>query len=172
MRNSQLVYEAVLPAAGIPLTIRNNKNKQMKFLKLLPAFLLVAGFISCQQSGEQLLVENCDKGLIVNENLYNNPQSSAFTITNAVLQNNCLELTITASGCDGETWVTNLITSGGIADSNPQQAFLKLSFTNKEVCTAVVTQKVSFDISALTTSAVKKLVLNLAGWNKPLVYEQ
>ena len=80
--------------------------------------------------------------------------------------NNCLTITLTSSGCDGNSWTASLIDSGLQTASIPPQRHVRLSLTNNETCLAVFERIYTFDINSGDTETV---IYNIEGWNIPIV---
>lgn len=124
------------------------------------------------EDDDPIFVTDCDFVTVVNNNLYNNVENDAFfSIEGFIINGSCLELAISSSGCDGESWEYTLIDSGDIAESDPVQRSLKLSFVNNEACLAVFTRIVSFDISNLQVQDGNAVLLNIDGLNDAVLYE-
>lgn len=115
--------------------------------------------------------EPCGSAVIIDENLYDNVNTTNYNITKAVINENCLQISFASSGCSGNTWTVDLVASPGVAQSNPPQRMIKLKLTNNELCTAVVTKTKSFNIAPLKVSGTTKLILGLAGFSGPLLYQ-
>ena len=111
----------------------------------------------------------CDQLTIVSEAQFNNAPNDTLTIINAVINDDCLEVEFSASGCSGDSWVVKLIDSGAIAESLPVQRTLRLSLQNEEACLAVFTQKISFDLIPIRTND-NSLLINLEGWDDQILY--
>ncbi|NMH89808.1 hypothetical protein [Flavivirga algicola] len=113
----------------------------------------------------------CDQAVVVDKEVYDNLDSAHFTLVNAEISNNCLTIEISASGCDGNSWEFNLIDSGAIAESSPEQRYLKLQLVNKEACLAVFKRTVSFDLTPLQVSGSREIILHLKGLESSLNYK-
>lgn len=109
------------------------------------------------------------KTVIIDENIYENVNAHPFFWVNASIDDDCLDIEISAAGCDGSTWQAALIDSGAIAESLPEQRYLKFRFINEELCTAQFTQIFHFDLVPLRTSN-DEVLLNLDGWEEALLY--
>jgi len=117
------------------------------------------------------IATNCDFLVTIDGSLYNNISSDNFTFVNVVLlEDNCLSMEISASGCDGNSWEYALVDSGAVAESSPEQRFLKLQLVNNESCLAVFTRTVTFDISSLQIEGSNEISLNIEGYEGGLAY--
>lgn len=113
----------------------------------------------------------CDEITIVSESLFANLDSADFTFINAEIINNCLIIDIGASGCDSNTWDFQLIDSGAIAESLPEQRYLKFQLINEEVCLAYFQRTTSFDLMPLQIEGSNEILLNIEGMASSLTYE-
>ncbi len=140
--------------------------------KSLFAFMLLALFMeSCndESTDNASLDSVCDQVAIVNQSRYTNTEPEGYTITSIQLVDDCLEVEIQAGGCSGDTWKVDLIDSGSIAESNPEQRYLKISLDNPEICLAVISKTFTFDIKPLQISR-PTILLNLALWDEQIRY--
>ncbi|MGB3608505.1 MAG: hypothetical protein WA775_14370 [Psychroserpens sp.] len=112
----------------------------------------------------------CDQSVIVDSAFYVSAESDDYEIINFSLNDNCLALELSGSGCDGATWSMVLVDSGAVAESNPSQRFLKLIFSNDELCTTAISQIRSFDLSVLEVQDFNEIVLNIEGFDAPINY--
>ncbi|WP_298554410.1 hypothetical protein [uncultured Algibacter sp.] len=113
----------------------------------------------------------CDYRVVINENLYENFESSSFEFINAEITDDCLNVELGASGCDGNTWVFNLVDSGAIAESSPEQRYLKLQLINDELCLAYFERTISFDLASLQINGSNEIILHIEGFESSLNYK-
>ncbi len=81
--------------------------------------MLVIGFYSCNEDDDNIAMENCDFNALINANLFENAPNDPLSINSLEINENCLQITFNASGCDGNTWELNLIDSEQILESTP-----------------------------------------------------
>ena len=112
----------------------------------------------------------CDYDTVINADIYKDLQSAQFEFVNAEIVDDCLTIEIGASGCDGDTWEFKLVDSGAVAESFPEQRFLKLQLVNDELCTAFFQRTISFDLTALRIQNNGEVILNIDGFDRPLNY--
>ncbi|WP_344788348.1 hypothetical protein [Postechiella marina] len=125
--------------------------------------------MTCEE--DDVVKVNCDNTVVVSENDFNNLESANFIIIDAEIEGDCLLLKIGASGCDGSTWQYNLVDSGAIAESLPEQRYLKFQLINEEMCEAYFNKTVSFNLSPLKIdNGVGKVVLHIEGLESSLTY--
>lgn len=114
---------------------------------------------------------DCDQNTVVNSDGYKNLETDHFTIINAEITGDCLNLEIGASGCDGSTWRFSLVDSGAVAESFPEQRYLKLQLINEEDCLAYFTKIVSFDLAPVRVRGSNEIILHLEGLETSLNYK-
>lgn len=143
----------------------------MKFTKVLTiCFCCTVMFMNTQCDEEEDIDFPCDQTVVIESGFYESVQSDVFEFTNVQISGNCLLLEVTASGCDGSSWSMVLVDSGKISESVPEQRFLKLVFTNEELCSAVISQERSFDVSPIEVEANTEVILNIEGFTESLTY--
>ena len=138
-------------------------------------FLIVVTFcfLSTQCDEDEIGVgfdNACDDVVIVDDIAYGNVESDAFMFGDVQISGDCLSISIGASGCDGDTWGYALIDSGAVAESLPEQRFLKFEFKNNEDCTAAIGRTVSFSLEPLQINGSDTVILNLDNWQTPITY--
>ena len=79
----------------------------------------------------------CDLAVVLDNSIYETVESDFCSLKTAEIDGDCLSVNISASGCDGSTWVLTIVDSEEIAESMPPQRYLKLALANNEVCLAV-----------------------------------
>lgn len=139
--------------------------------KVLFFFIIIFSFLNTQCE-EDVIIDDllCDFTTVIDETKYANLSSDNFTFVNAEIEGDCLSIEIGASGCDGSTWKFELIDSGAVAESSPEQRFLKFEFLNTELCAAFFERTISFNLEPLRISGSNEIILNLDGWEAPLNY--
>jgi len=110
----------------------------------------------------------CDKNVIVSATEFENAPDQV-SIIDMKIEGNCLKIKFGASGCDGSSWIVKLIDKGTIAYSDPPKRDLRLSLDNKEICDAVVTKEISFNIEDLQIPGADKVLLDISG--NQIIYE-
>lgn len=143
----------------------------MKISKRLLSLLCFALLFMNTQCDEDNEIETpCGQSVIIDSGFYDTAESSLYNLISAEIEGNCLTINISASGCDGNSWSMVLVDSGAVAESSPEQRFLKFVFTNEEVCLAVFSQERSFDLSALQVSGSNEIILNIEDFPEPFTY--
>ncbi|QBZ97447.1 hypothetical protein [Flavobacterium sangjuense] len=143
--------------------------------RIFTSFFLCSLFpfiLACSESSSKNTTLNCDnQSQIINTEAYNNLNTTNYMITSVSLNENCLDITISSSGCSGSTWEMNLFSTNNLPDSFPLQRNLKLQLINNEACAAVFSKTVSFDLTPLHIAGQDQITLNLEGWGEQIVYQ-
>ena len=113
---------------------------------------------------------NCGDQAIVNEEDYVLAARDELVINRLVIQDDCLTVSISAGGCDGESWEVRLIGSEAVLRSLPPQRPMLLSLNNREECEAFITREYSFDITP-TKAGGSAVWLNFIGTEQMILYE-
>ncbi|MFL1012072.1 hypothetical protein [Flavisericum labens] len=114
---------------------------------------------------------SCDQITIVDSDMYNNLETDYFTFIEAEIVDDCLYIEFGSSGCDGNSWRFNLVDSGAVAESFPEQRYLKFQLKNEEACLAYFTRTVSFDLKPIQVSGSNEIILNIEGFEPSLKYK-
>ena len=107
----------------------------------------------------------------VNTTKYDKEASDFVEVISASISGDCLSFEVSASGCDGSSWEAFLYDSGAIAESLPEQRYIKLVLKNPEDCLAVFTRNFSFDLTPLQIQNGGVLLLNFQNTGEQLRYE-
>lgn len=139
-------------------------------MKTITTFtLLLFSIILTSCDKEKVEIPEVDSKAIISPELYEKPDDFK-TIIEAKIIGDVLEVTIGASGCDGNSWQAQLIDQGIVTYSLPGQRYAKIVLNNKEVCLAYFTRTFRFDLKPLRVNGDNKLRINLVGWDKLLLY--
>lgn len=137
----------------------------------IPLFFLLLLNIQCLDDDEiSSLPTNCNDIARIDSFSYENAATDSYTINSAVLNEDCLIINISASGCSGNSWVMQLMDSGEVDESLPPQRSLKLFLINSEACLSVVNRQRSFDVSTLQIDDTDEIVLNIDGFSETIMY--
>jgi len=129
--------------------------------------------VKCENGNPVLKYSStCDQSTIIDDALYANLESAHFTFTSAKIIDDCLKIEISSSGCDGNSWEFKLVDSGAVAESLPEQRYLKFQLVNTELCDAVFKRTVSFDLTPIQISGTNnEIILNIEGLESSLNYK-
>lgn len=138
----------------------------MKLHKLMVLFFFGL-LLSCNSDDDNNNDSVCDYVVVIDQQLYEEASPSAYTITNAEINDDCLVITIGASGCDGGSWQTTLVSDLPVEAGGTGGSALSLKLTNLEVCEAYLTRTFSFDLSIISDENINT-VFGLEGWEGTL----
>ncbi len=127
-------------------------------------------FILSCNNDDDVQLNQCGATVVVDNSIYQTTASDYYSLVSGEIDGDCLSVNISASGCDGSTWVITLVDSEVIAESMPPQRYLKLMLANNEACLAVFNKEQSFDLTALRISGVNEVLLNIEDFPDPLSY--
>jgi hypothetical protein len=151
-------------AACNGFTFNSSEMKNLYLLALISILLL-----SCSD-GDDPDPSGCDLGTVISQERYRNAPSDELTINSLEIEGDCLKISFSASGCDGESWKIVLVDSGSVLESDPPQRNLRLSLENKELCDAFITRELSFNIEKLRVEG-GRVELNLINSGDQILYE-
>ncbi len=138
-------------------------------LKVLFISVVFFGLLACNNdddTGSKI----CDNSTLISPEAYANETTAAFNINSMEIQDSCLKISISSSGCGGNSWELKLIDSGDVLESMPPQRNLRLSLKNNEICLAIVTKEVTFDISNLKVDG-GQVQLNIVNSDAKILYK-
>jgi len=140
--------------------------------KIIVLILMGLSMLSCSDNNDDNVNEtNCDSEVIISSQGYTNASFDGLTINSLEITDDCLKVTYSASGCDGDSWELELIDSEAILESFPVQRNLTFSFTNEEACLAYFTKEKTFDISNLQLEEYNSIWLNITGFEDSILYQ-
>lgn len=131
-------------------------------------FFFSLGLALFSACSEDDMSSDCGPEVILSSN-YPSIQTDPYTVVSAAIEDTCLEVTISASGCDGQQWEAALYGAEGVIQVFPPTFPIKLSFSDTEDCEAIVQKTFSFDLSSLTDSYYQFYVA-LEGYEPILEY--
>ncbi len=126
--------------------------------------------VSCDKTEYPVVTDDCSVKVIIDRDLHLSTSLNYFIDTISI-DEDCIKIDLSESGCDGSTWIVDLIDSGDIAESLPAQRSLKLSLENKEECDAVISKSFYFDLTPLQTDDEEQFILHIEGWAQSVLYE-
>ncbi len=139
------------------------------YLKAILLIVLLTLFNACEE--ETLPSSNCDFFVELDANKYENGASSFYQIISAEINDYCLEIKYSSSGCSGESWTEEMVDAEAILESFPIQRNFKMLLENNEVCAAVFTKTVSFDLTPIQIEGYSKIIINIHGLENSLLYQ-
>lgn len=142
----------------------------MKFYTFFYLLLFALIFNGCAKSEPDAMFAQPDNVVVIDHNAFASSKGSDYTIVNAAIKGDMLEVTLNAAGCDGNSFKAVLIDAGAIMESNPVQRTIKIDLAKSEDCHAMIQKKFVFDITKLRVDGMRVVAFNLYNWNKSLLY--
>jgi hypothetical protein len=145
-----------------------NKEKRKRELEVLINYLTDAGKITERVSPipeDEYSLPDCNKHVIFDDTLYvKTPFIPSLEISEMKIEGNYLKVRFSATGCNGNSWVVNLLDWEEAVKSNPGKRFLKLTIDNKGDCdTWRIAKEDCFNIEKLQIEGMNRLELNVSG---------
>lgn len=131
-------------------------------------------FVSCDFLDDHIknpIKSKCNEKAVLDHVAFPQINTNNYGITNVVLNGDCLEITVSASGCDPDNWTMNLVGAKSLAAVSPPHVGVKLELINNEACLAVFQKTVSFNLTAFEWVEQNQVQLNVDGWNTPILYQ-
>lgn len=113
---------------------------------------------------------DCGSYIIESASKYESAESDSFEIIGATIVNNCLQIEFAASGCDGSTWEMEMVDAQQILESFPVQRRLRMLLQNQEVCDAVITRSIQFDLTTIQLSEYNEILIGIEGVDELISY--
>ena len=143
----------------------------MKFQKFIVFTLFAFLLLNMQCDEDDVVLQSyCDSNIVIDNTTYQNIDSAFFSFINIEVDGDCLVVEISSSGCDGNTWVMELIDSEDVLESLPVQRNLKLALTNEEACLAVFSKTQTFDLTPIRVEGANEVILNIEDFPEPITY--
>lgn len=154
--------------------------------KILLLTVIGLSFLNCSNddNNDNETQSSCDFETLISAEQYTNAPSDELTINSVELNTNCLEVNISSSGCDGDSWNLELIDSGDVIfqtitvePSEPSTGGdlairrLKLVLENNEECQALITRTFTFDITNLQVENESEVELDFQDTLSSVLYE-
>lgn len=135
--------------------------------------LIGALFVSCSKDDSNAPNETTCESVaeVVSSEDFNEINTSNYTVTDVQLNNDCLKVTISSSGCDPESWVMNVFSTDAFYTIYPYERAVKIKLVNDQDCSAVFNKTVSFDLTPFQLENQDELPLHIEGWNKQIIYK-
>ena len=144
----------------------------MRNLILLLLSLVLVVFSSCSNDDDTTNLPNCDSiSEVIPENDFNDIEIISYSITSVNLNGNCLEVTISSSGCDATLWEMELFSTNAFYNVYPLQRAVKVRLTNNQLCHAVFQKTKSFELTPFRIEGQNSIPINIVGWNEQIIYE-
>src|SRR5690606_23498738 len=125
-------------------------------------------FVACDFLDDHIknpITTTCDKSAVEDATRFNQVSTNNYTICNVVLNGDCLEITVSSSGCDPKNWDMNFIASEVVVETLPNQWNVKVALINNEACQAVFQKTMSFDLTPFKITGQNQVQIKIQGWN-------
>jgi hypothetical protein len=123
--------------------------------------------LSCKKDEK---TPSTDKSIIIGTDAFNTYPNDPLTISDVSISGDYLQIGFSSSGCDGKSWIIELVGSSDILYSDPPQRQIRLSLKNNEACQAAFGKTMTFNLKPSRINS-GEIILNLAGWNSPIKYK-
>jgi hypothetical protein len=133
---------------------------------VLPAIAFIALLIACKKDETLPASEN---KILIGNTIFKTLPDDPLIISAASISGDSLQITFSASCCDAKSWTVQLVGSGDVMLSYPPQLSIRLSLNNSELCKALCSKTLKFDITPARVTG-NQIILNLAGWDQSLLY--
>ncbi|MGC4040541.1 MAG: hypothetical protein QM710_07110 [Flavobacterium sp.] len=131
---------------------------------------IISLFIGCSDSNSSN-TGNCNKqAQVISSTAFGQVSTTNYTITNVALNEDCLDVTVSSSGCDSNNWNMNLFSTGEFTSTTIPQKEIKVELVNEEACLAVFQKTVSFNLIPYQLEGQNEITLKIAGWATPISY--
>ncbi len=137
-------------------------------MKRIVSLVLIIMMLGCSNDDDETQ-NNCNFDTVISAEQYLNAPADQLVISSVSIENSCLKISFSSSGCSGDSWEIKLIDSEDIFESNPPQRNLRLSLKNEELCDAVITKEFTFNISNLQVEG-NQVLLNITNSDKNVLY--
>lgn len=143
----------------------------MKFYVKFIAIPVVAAFLfSCSEDDKPERSEPCGEAIIISNTDYEDEPSYTYSITDAAVEEDCLKLMVSSSGCDGSTWEGTFFTAEPDTSGTGVIFTGRMDLTNQEACLAIVGKEFYFDLTPLQVTGSSSVTILIDGWEQDLEY--
>ena len=132
-------------------------------------FTIVLGLLSaCKKSDGN--VDDCDRKVVINKTQFDEIESDDIVVSDFEIVGNCLNITVRGSGCDGSSWVVNIIDSEEVINTKPAKRKLRVTLRNNELCEAYFAKNYSFNLTDLQVQD-NSVLLKFEETGEEILYE-
>jgi hypothetical protein len=138
----------------------------MKTISFL-IFSVLCLSLSCKKDEKTPLTEN---SIIIGNDQFDTYPNDRLIISDVSISGDYLQIVFGSSGCDGKSWIIELVGSADILYSDPPQRQIRLSLKNNEDCLAAFGKTMTFNLKPARINS-DEIILNLSGWDSPIRYK-
>ncbi len=140
----------------------------MRYLYIIFGFCLL--FTSCDKKDDDHKSVMCSPTIIDNT-VYLNAESDPLSLLNTELTiEGCLKVSIQYGGGCSDVFL-NLVDSGDVLETQPPQRNLRFIFEDDDQCEALILKDYYFNVEVLKVEGSDEVLLNLQGFDTPLLYD-
>lgn len=119
---------------------------------------------------DEMRESNCGQPVIIDNAFFESAVSDVYELVSFDINDDCFNIEVSASGCDGASWSMVLVDSGVFENSSIPERNLKFVFTNEEDCLAVIRQNREFNLTHLRVDGINEIILNIEGFPEVINY--
>lgn len=149
-------------------------KKSTYLFGLVLALFTSVFFVACDFMDDHIkhpIKSKCNEKAVLDHVAFPQVNTNNYGITNVVLNGDCLEITLSSSGCNPNNWDMNLIGVASTTNIYPPLFHAKVELINNEACQAVFQKTVSFDLTPFKIKGQNQVQINIAGWNNSIMYQ-
>jgi len=149
-------------------------KKSTYLFGLVLALFTSVFFVACDFLDDHIknpIRSKCDEKAVLDHVVFPQVNTDNYGIINVVLNGDCLEITLSSSGCDPNNWDMNLIGVASTTNIYPPLFHAKVELINNEACLAVFRKTVSFDLTPFQMAGQNTVQIALDGWNTNIMYQ-
>ena len=149
-------------------------KKSIYLFGLALALFTSVFFVACDFIDDHIknpIKSKCNEKAVLDHVAFPQVNTANYGITNVVLNGDCLEITVSSSGCDPNNWDMNLIGVASTTNIYPPLFHAKVELINNEACQAVFQKTVSFDLTPFQMAGQNTVQIAIDGWNNNIMYK-
>jgi len=137
--------------------------------QVLHFLFLIFAISSCNNNDDNFVQLTNSNEIRVNDNLYSAAPNDDFEIIQANVVNDNLNVTILYGGGCGNV-IYDLIAPSDFIGSNPLEKNMRLAFSDKDNCEALIELELSFSIEQIQVTESDQIIINLERWENQIEY--
>ena len=149
-------------------------KKSTYLFGLVLALFTSVFFVACDFMDDHIkhpIKSKCNEKAVLDHVAFPQVNTNNYGITNVVLNGDCLEITVSSSGCNPNNWDMNLIGVASTTNIYPPLFHAKVELINNEACQAVFQKTVSFDLTPFQMAGQNTVQIDIDGWNTNIMYQ-
>ncbi len=149
-------------------------RKSIYLFGLVLALFTCVFFVACDFLDDHIkhpIKSKCNEKAVLDHVAFPQVNTNNYGITNVVLNGDCLEITVSSSGCNPNNWDMNLIGVASTTNIYPPLFHAKVELINNEECLAVFQKTVSFDLTPFQMAGQNTVQIDIDGWNNTIMYQ-